>query len=541
MKIIKKNLILLWVFVFLLPTIFLGFTADDRQWVLSASFVNDFELLNLADKILIQIEQIGRFFPINVVLITSAFHFFDYNNAWVYHSIIVLLNVLAFWLYSKWFDEFFGLTNKLWLILLLLASTQFRITYNDPILSNAGMLQFLAILFFSSLICLNKYFVGKKIVPLLFWIILTLVQLMTYELAFFNLSVSAYLIFKNRFKNREKALIALTFLICISVLYVLIYILTSEKTLGNYGGTSVNFNIKNIFSTFIIEAFGSTPLSYGGYLASSWLKIPSWIVWVGYALFLIIFLVSTVAPYGVLKQLSIKNRESIIYGMLIWFSSSISIAFSSRYQSELTPGLAYAVIYIQNFGFALTIFSLVNLENFFSRFCIIIVVFLVFIMNSLLIYQGIKVDGSKLMMLKIISNKEIVGKYKFSYTVFNEKIFESDEFHNKIFSQNFGRAIFVGAKNISQEILPINANIGIALAELENYRVAYAIIGRFNASSRCVEDGTLLSSSLIRANELAKQYASGPVITYSQDGEFLYGFHMSRPILVPDELVGSFR
>ena len=541
MKIIKNNLFLLVIFIFLTPTLFFGYTADDRQLVLSAQFIDDFYSMNLLDKILNEIKLVGRFFPINMVLITSAFHFFDYTNAWAYHLLIILLNILVFFTFLKWVDEFFGLPNKLWLILLLLGSTQFRLTYNDPIVANAGMLQILAFLFFSGLIYLNRYFISKKIAPLFLWTTLTIFQLMTYELAFFLLLVPVYLIIKNIIKNKKKALIALTFLLCISVSYVLIYVFNSEKTLGSYTGTSINFNIINIFSTFVIEALGSMPLSYGAYLASSWLKIPVWIAWGGYALFLIIFLVSIVAPYGELKQSFIKNRDSITFGMLLWFSSAVSIAFSSRYQSELTLGLAYAVVYIQNFGFALAIFPLVNLKTFISKFCILFVVVLVFIMNCLIIYQGIKVDGSKLMMLKIISNKEIVDNYKFDYTVLNEKIFQSDEFHNKIFQDNFGRAIFVSTKNAFKGDFPINANIGIVFAELENYRSAYAIIGRFNASTSYVEDGTLLSPSLNRTKELAKQYPSEPIIKYFQDGELLYGFRISRQILVPDELVGSFR
>lgn len=144
----KKNLPLLLVLAFLLPTIIFGYTADDRQWVLSAQLIDKFNSINLIDKLLNAMHSLDRFFPISIALLVTSFHFFDYTNSWAYHLIIIMLNITAFLIFMKWVDEFFNLPNKLWLILLLLASTQFRLTYNDPIVSNFGMLQTLAILFF---------------------------------------------------------------------------------------------------------------------------------------------------------------------------------------------------------------------------------------------------------------------------------------------------------------------------------------------------------------------------------------------------------
>lgn len=364
---------------------------------------------------------------------------------------------------------------------------------------------------------------------------------MVYELAFFMLSVSAYLIFQNRVKNKRKSKIASIFLFLIIIAYLFVYLTFSQKTLGHYTGTTISLNFINIFLACIIEAFGSFPLSYGAYLASSKLNFSTWLVWGGYTFFLVMLFVLVTSPQNTLKQLFIKHKNAIIYGILIWFSAAVSISFSSRYQDELTPGLSYAVVYMQNFGFAILVFPFINLKYFIPRLSIIVVVILTFIMNSLIIYEDIKVDGAKLVMFKTISNKEIVDKYKFDYTIFNEKIFQSDDIYNKHYRMNFGNPLFLKMVDISKGNLPFDANIGMVLASVDVYKKSYSIIGRFNRLSFCLEDGALMTLSFSRSQELAKLFASGPIITYRLNGEVLYGFHIKGPILIPDKLVGSFR
>lgn len=538
---IKSYMFLFIALVFLLPTIFFGYTADDRQWVLGLTFANDHYSNSWWEQIVKSMQSMVRFFPLHIGLLTTAFHFFDYSNSWMYHLILLVMNLMAFSIFVKWVHEFFELNNKIWLILLLLASTQFRLTYNDPIVSNFGMFQVFAIFFFSGLLSLKRYFKSEMYWPVVWWGIFIMLQLMTYELALFMLPVSGYLIVQNWRPNKKKAKIALLFLVVIVVAYLVVYFILFQNTVGTYTGTTIILNLGNIFTCFIFEASGSLPLSYAAYLASYKLAFPSVLVWSAYIFSIGVIFALLIRYQKGLNQSFQRNKNAIIYGILIWFSAAASISLSSRYQEEILPGLSYAVVYMQNFGFAVIVFSLIDFKYILSRLFLVVVVILTFIMNVFIILENIKVDNAKRMTLKMISNGEIRSKYKFDYTVFNEKVFYTDDIFNKYFKINLGKPVYLKIAEISKTSLPPSSNIGLVVASVDIYKHSYVLIGRFNKSTFSIDDGTLITPSLSSAQRLAKQYSSGKLRTFKQNGETLYGFNIHAPVPIPYKLVGAYR
>lgn len=533
----------LWLIAaFLLPTLFFGYTADDRQWVLSLQFANDAQLPSILDAIINTLRSTPRFFPIASILYTGAFRLFDYHNAWLYHLVIICLNVAAIAMFLRWLHRMSSEPYDLRIIIVVLSVTQFRVTYNDPIVSNFGMLQILTILFFGGLIALDRYLTEGRPRALAVWSVLTWLQLMTYELGFFLLPVTAYVIFQRRGMNKRQCQIAAITGIALAVVYVAVYIVISRPTLGSYSGTTLRLRPSAVLSTFSLEAFGSFPLSYAAYLATIWKGIPPLIGWGLYVATAVVALTLLLPPARSLKGLAWDRKNLVIIGVLIWFSAAASIAFSARYQEELTPGLAYAVVYVQNFGFALMATVVIDFKRAAARAVLGSLLVVNFIVNALVISEGRKIDGAKVITANLISNRAITGEYRFDMFLLNEKVFYSLQEHGTIAGPRLGRPVALPLADILRKTeWPRDSTVGIVVAEVERYGNTYAIIGRLNVMLRTLEDGTLMSPSGARAKDLATYYSSGPVQRFKGAGEPLFGFRLSHSIALPGGLIGRFR
>ncbi len=533
----------LWsVAVFLLPTLFFGYTADDRQWVLSRQFAHDSQMPSVFDAIANALRSTPRFFPINTILYTGAFRVFDYHNAWIYHLVIICLNVAAFAVFLQWKGRISGTPHDWGIVAVVLTVTQFRLTYNDPIVSNAGMLQILAILFFGGLIALDRYLAEGRTRELAVWSIITSLQLMTYELGFFMLSVTAYVIFRQRsIRKRQCQVAAVTGMILV-VVYISVYLAISKPTLGSYSGTTMHIRPGAVVSTFIVQTFGSLPGSYAAYLAAEWKGIPPLIGWSLYVVVAVVGLTLLLMPFSSLKERVSGRRDVLITGVLIWVSAAGSIALSARYQDELTPGLAYAVVYMQNFGFALVAAVFINFNGLVARAIVGSLLVVNFIVNGLVLKEGRKIDGAKVITAELVSNHTITGTYRFDVFLLNEKVFYSLPQHSIIAGPHLGRPVAMPLKEIVQRTeWPSDSVVGIVVAEVERYAKTYAIIGRLNVKLRRLEEGTLVSPSSARAAELATLYSSGPVQRYGRLDEPAFGFRLSHSIQLPSGLIGHFR
>ena len=139
----KKQTLL--IILFISPLIFFGYTADDRQHVMQNYLLNEESFWRNIEIIVQQIVNMDRLFPLHIILYNGAFKLFDYDNAFVYHGIQIILNIIAYRSFAKWCKLYFDIELDSRALLVFLTTMQFRITYSDPVVSYFGLMQFIAI------------------------------------------------------------------------------------------------------------------------------------------------------------------------------------------------------------------------------------------------------------------------------------------------------------------------------------------------------------------------------------------------------------
>lgn len=538
LKIINKNYLGYWVAsFFLFPTIFFGFTADDRQFVISRSLL----IANggIWDQIYSAVSNSSRFFPLHQALYVINFNYFSYNNVMAYHLFLLFLNLVAIYVFMLWVRQLFKVDGSLWLVLSLLVATQFRITYSDPIISYFGMMQIFSIAFFGALFFLEKYMVTSREKYFFMWVIFFLVQLLMYELAIFLVPLTIIAIgtnYKKKFPQVLRCLVTLT--LALAIYFAIVLYLRHHST-ESYSGTRISLDFWPILRTTLFEAMGSMPLSYGAYLASVKLGMSALNIWGSYLVWLIFFIALITLKVNCLTKVFLSRK--FLYGICIWFLSSVSIAFSGRYQQEILPGLTYLVVYLQNFGFALCLFSIINWHSRISKTIIIGTVLATFGMNLLIINEGLKIDGAKRIVVEALLSKDLLDNYRFDQSIFNEKILQEEEFFEKNINKNLGTPIYVKLSEIKNLNIRADLNTGIILASTQSYSSAFMLVGKYNGSFGHIESVTLLTSSRERAEELSSIYLGDSIKTFTSNDKTLFGYKLRNVISISDQLNGTFR
>ena len=534
---VKNYIPYLILLAFLLPTLFFGYTADDRQYVLNA-LLSDSYTSGIWDQIVTTISSATRFFPLHQILYITTFRFFNYDNAWIYHLLLLVLNIGAIYTFSLWARRTLGENRVVWLVLALLIATQFRITYSDPIVSYFGMTQIFSMAFFGGLLMLEQYFATARGKYLILWFMLVAVQLLIYELAVFLIPVTLFALYEHRKVHLPQVLRCLTGLTILLVTYLLMYYYIKQSVIIEYSGTKVSVDAGAIIRTTIYEAFGSMPLSYGAYLASEKLKFPALYIWGPYLLVLATFI------YILTRNVDFTRNgfafRKFSYGLIIWFCAAASISLSGRYQEEILPGLTYLVSYLQNFGFALCLLSITNWDSKLTKVTIVAAVAATFVMNLMVLNEGLKVDGSKRITLQAVISNDLLESYHFDQCIFNEKLLQNENFFAAQINQNLGVPIYAKLSEIPELKLE-GTSTGMVLASSQPYASSYVLIGKYNHALSRLESVTLMTPSRERAVELASVYRAITIKQFMSRDKILFGFQLQDPINVQDQLHGVFR
>ena len=528
------------IFLFLSPTLFFGYAGDDRFGVLNAEIFKQKQPA-LFQLIIDSFQLSGRFRPIGEILYAVTWKIFDYQNTWLYHALLALLTACSLLLFLNWLNRLARISNKdrTWMVLVVLAVTQFRLTYHDPIVSYNGLMQVLAILFFSSLIFLDAYIhKGKKQSLCLFAVALTL-SILTYELLLFLLPIYVYLLLKQDVEARRRLHVAIV-LIMVTISYLSFYTYGYFLHPSGYSGTMVRYDPTGILLAFIWQLTGSLPLSYGVSLATEWFGLSAWIGWGAYA---IVAIASIVYAYLVRGQFG-RNTEARIrvgvLGALIWICAAAATAATMKYQVELRPGVAYLQVFIQNFGFALIIYAIFNNQDRILKYGLTIVVVLTFLMNVLVLNEGKKHDGASSLAFRTVSNPAVMAAYSFGTLLMNRESFFNipGDISPKI---DIGKSVRWKVNDGFDSILNYGKNTGIIISESAWYNKGHLIIGEFNASDRSIENATVVASNVSRASHLVKIYGGHAVEKHNSTNGDLFSFSVSRPIPIPTGFVGTFR
>ena len=264
--------------------------------------------------------------------------------------------------------------------------------------------------------------------------------------------------------------------------------------------------IEEIVGTTIIEAFGSFPLSYAGYVATQKLEFNGLIIWGLYFLFMAVMTIVITNRKKLTVDQSTDTRL-MTYGTLIWVCSALSIAFSERYQKELMLGLTYMVSYMQNFGYTMVAYSITRKYEF--RNILIGLCVLTFILNALVLNETAKIDGSKRLAMEVLTNNNINKEINFRYLILNEKIMQEENEFIKYIGNGVGKIIYIKISELDKKKLEIkdNENVGIAIVQTERYGKTSMIVGRYKMEENKIYEANIFTKDINVAEEASVKYS----------------------------------
>lgn len=494
------------IFLFLSPLLFFGYTADDRQHVLQHILWNERGMWSNIEAIANDILNMQRFFPLHIMLYSTLFKIFDYGNAWLYHGIQISLNILAYRSFARWIKQYFKIKIDDQLLLIYLTTIQFRVSYSDPIVSYFGLMQIFAIAQFEGLIFLKEYIEEGKLINRIKWMILLTVQLMLYELTLFMAPITFCYLYVNRKSNMRRCHLASLSALLMIIVYLLMYFYVKINNNVKYTGTSVNLAIEEIVGTTIIEAFGSFPLSYAGYVATQKLEFNGLLIWGLYFLFMAVMTIVITNREKLTVDQSTDTRL-MTYGIFIWVCSALSIAFSERYQKELMLGLTYMVSYMQNFGYVMVAYCITRKYEF--RNILIGLCVLTFILNALVLNETAKIDGAKRLAMEVLTNNNINKEINFRYLILNEKIMQEENEFVKYIGNGVGEIIYIKISELDKNKLEIkdNENVGIAIVQTERYGKTSMIVGRYKMEENKIYEANIFTKDINVAEEASVKYS----------------------------------
>ena len=488
---IRQNDVLVSLLVFtgfFLPVFLVGFIADDRIFVFK-HITQPIEFWTALRDTVSSSYNNGRFVPLSTFLYTAMYSLFDYDNAWLYHVIVLSLTYLSILLFRKW-NRLLGFETSLtWLVVLFISLTQLRVSYNDAIVSYHGLLQVTSIVFFSSAIFLEKYLneTEPNIKYIVFFFVLLCIGLMTYELFYFLVPIYLYAIYRH-IKQRHFAYLRLIVTICVVVgFYVALNMLIRQNSASQYIGTKFDFNMIGMLRAWILQIIGSLPLSYGAHLATR-VGINSFFVWFSFAIFSAILCVLLFLPSGKHEpNKNHRNRPVLFAGLLLWTGSAFSIALSARYQNELMLGLAYLPVYLQVFGLIMILQTVVDNRKSVIRSGVALLAVMTFMMNTAILYEAAKIEGASRLTFALLRNEDVATIYHSDLVVHNEMVFYTDEQTASIVDRNFGNPLRIKFSDLDEFQNPDSERtVAIVLATNDRFPTTKAITGLLDTSTKSI-------------------------------------------------------
>ena len=373
----------------------------------------------------------GRILP--GVLYTYAPWVYLFNSLIKYKIFLMVLHLITVISFSFFISKICGSKN-IFLLSFLTIPIFFQFRRSPDAVTSFGFLVPIILLKLSlSLIFLKKYLDKKKIIFFIVSLIFFLLMLlMFYEIAYIFFPIVIYLIYISKEKFTDKLKYSFPYII-MSLFFIGLYLLISSQAKNNtYGGSTINFDLRLIFSSFLKQVSAAIPLSYYFISKPQFFYINKLDYFYGFVLFVITFFL--------LSSITIKKLKSFylyIFGALFIFLSTIPISLSKRYQLEVAWGIGYLPVYIAYFGSASILLGIIL--HIVNKLKIKIVknIFIVFVSTFVGVTGFLNLQNNKLVienLNSIFKNPrdlvEIFLKSSFISTIKeNETIISLDEGH----------------------------------------------------------------------------------------------------------------
>ena len=533
----KKQIIV--ILLYLSPLLFFGYTADDRQHVLQHILMSERGIWDNIESIVNDVVNMQRFFPLHIILYSTSFKIFDYSNAWLYHALQICLNILAYRSFARWIKSYFNIKIDGVLLLIILTTIQFRVTYSDPIVSYFGLMQILTIAHFEGMICLKRYIEEGNKLNGIKWIILLMAQLLLYELTIFLMPITVFYLYVNRRLNYGRYLSACLSGVMIVVIYLMAYTSLKIRNDLNYSGTSISLSIEKIINTTIIEALGSLPLTYAGYIASQKLEMNGLLVWGIYIVVMAVIAI-VILKGGKLNKDKLADLQLLKYGALIWVCSASSISLSERYQKELSLGLTYMVSYVQNFGYAMVVYYLTY--EYKNKKILVGLCILTYIFNVILLNESNKIDGAKRIAMEILTDKNINEKFNYETLIINEKIMQEENEFKKNIGNHVKEILYIKVNELVAKNIKIkHENIGIAIVQTERYSRASMIVGGYDLAENEIYEANIFTTNRNVAEQESAKYNGIIRVIKNRENDNIYIVSVSNNVKIDGHIKGNFR
>lgn len=272
------------------------------------------------------------------------------DNVHVVKSVQYLLIITNVILFQRLITKISG-SQLLGFVFLVLFSCfmQMRI-YLDPILA---FISFFPLQMFYILLALNcywRYVRMRSLSSLFFTLIVYMLYLGTYELAFIIpiLCIGISYLYNKKLDSR-----AFVYFLIISISY-LIFIMIVRHHATVYGGIVIGRSIYSVIKTYYIQLTSVLPLSYGigAYLRGQVVSFDPASYWIGLFASLLVFV--ALLQLSNSQAVVPKNKKIILFiSLILWSFPCLLIGFSARYQEELIAlgfGTGHGLVYVQIFG-----------------------------------------------------------------------------------------------------------------------------------------------------------------------------------------------
>lgn len=305
--------------------------------------------------------EVGRFFPLGFLGSYFFYSFFPKEiPARLAQMFLVFLNIIIFSFIIKKISG----SNRMALLFIPVILTHFQIRdFYDPIAGYAPFMQMMFFYTIGSIVFFWSVLNGAGFPYLLLSGFLFSASLITYELSLVFFGILALLAWEKE-KSIYRTLYQLRLHIILLAGYVIFIFYLRLHRNSLYQGTEVALNLRNIFQAYIHQLGATIPLSHFTFnkyftLGNLTESGQNFTIAIGYAIATFLFL--RVGYKTKESNFHCKGKKDLILislGLLLF--PPFVVAFSSRWQASVSPGMGYIPVYFSYFGSALFITYFLN-------------------------------------------------------------------------------------------------------------------------------------------------------------------------------------
>lgn len=296
----------------------------------------------------------GRFYPVSQFLGVYGWYFLD--ELWMIRAYQVTLITINIWL---WFYAVKLISNSAdlawWSILLLVFSFQFNPTW-DALTSFAPLMQMLVLYVQLALIFGFKSVASSRKNTRWLFLFLALsscvLALGSYELGLIAPILLVLLFLVHQSKQKSICNAGIIFCLLLIASYLIVSLVLRFKAPNIYPGTSISLTF-DVITTFFLQTFSAFPIVVADDFGDSFDYVGPF----GFSLV-------TAVSYGAIASMFMSNYKGqgvgrrnipflIVTSLLFLSIPSLLIGLSVRYQSDVSFGNPYIVVYAQYFGSSL--------------------------------------------------------------------------------------------------------------------------------------------------------------------------------------------